>query len=414
MQRKLFLVGTVALFLMVAPAWSEAPFGSFGGTVTEGNSASGVIGLHGWALDDDGVNRVDIFVDGVIAGGAAYGKPRPGVAATFPGYPDSNAAGFAFLLDTTQYLNGGHVLSARVTSLAGEQVWLQEITLEFLNNTHLLVPFGAIERPERNAELGGGGVGLIGNCDLADSERRYTVVEGFVLDAGVEAGKDMGVGWVELLIDGSIYANSKTDCFFDDDLGGLTDCYGLRRLDIERLFPTLANAPQSGFRFVLDVGALIDFGWVRGQHVLTIRAGDISGQIANVDEIPVTFFCDEDTGNEASFGRIGFPSEGAVLSGTAVVTGWALDWEGVSRVDVYVDGGFAGTATYGQARPKVASSYPGYPNSAGPGYYMMLDTTAFPDGRHDLQVVVYDMLGEPGDSDTLIGEKSFFVNNDAP
>lgn len=399
MQSKRVVPALFAALLMISlPVAAAPPFGSFGGIVGGGNGGAGVIPLHGWALDDDGVAAVDIVVDGLVVGRATYGRSRPGVAQSFPGFPDSDLAGFAFQLDTTRYLNGLHTVTARVRSFSGEVADLPSRQLEFTNLTHNLVPFGEIDYPHEDVEL-------FGSCNLL-APRRYSVVTGYALDVGVETG-DLGVGYVELMIDGAIFANSLRDCEFDPDRGGLSNCYGLRRLDIERTFPNLRDSPHSGFRFVLDVGALIAFGYVPGRHVLTIRSGDLSGQVANIDEIPVTFSCDEFLGNEASFGRIGQPRNGLIYRGVIEVQGWALDWEGVSQIRFYVDGVFRGFARGGEPRPAVTSRFPGYPQSPGPGWRFFFDTTEISDGRHEIQVIVRDRFGE----DTMIGERFFFVLN---
>lgn len=400
MQRKRFILALFAALTMTTlPLAAAVPFGDFGGIVGGGNGGAGVLPLHGWALDDDGVAAVDVVVDGLVAGRADYGRSRPGVANSYPGYPDSAAAGFAFELDTTHYLNGLHTVTARVRSDTGEVVNLAPRVLEFTNLTHNLVPFGIIDFPNEDAELHG-------TCDLLEP-RRYSVVTGYALDVGVEIG-DMGMGYVELLIDGGIFANSLRDCELDDDRGGLSNCYGLRRFDAERIYPTLRDSPHSGFRFVLDVGALISLGfYVPGRHVLTIRAGDISGQVANIAEIPVFFSCDEFLANESSFGQVGRPRNGLIYRGVIETRGWALDWEGINRVRIFVDGVFQGNAELGFPRPGVTARYPGYPLFRRPGWRFFLDTRAFSDGPHEIQVIVRDKDGE----ETVIGERSFVVLN---
>ena len=60
------------------------------------------------------MNIVQVFVDGLLAGQASHGISRPGVAAAFPGYPNSAAAGFTFQYDTTQGPDG--VISVLVQS----------------------------------------------------------------------------------------------------------------------------------------------------------------------------------------------------------------------------------------------------------------------------------------------------------
>ncbi|MEM7052329.1 MAG: Ig-like domain-containing protein [Acidobacteriota bacterium] len=401
MRRNIVTLGWILCSLMlVSPALAQEPFGSFGGRSDGGNGAAGIVGMFGWALDDDGVAAVDFYVDGVIDGRALYGRHRPGVEAAYPGFPDSATAGFSYSLDTTRYPNGLHTVTPQVISTTGQRKWLNSRVFDFNNTTHNLVPFGSIDSPLPNTEL-------FGNCDLADPQRRYSVVTGFGLDAGIEIG-DSGIGYVELLIDGSIFANSRTDCRYIPETGGLTNCYGLRRLDVERVFPSVRDAPHSGFRFVLDLGFLIEeLQYVEGFHVLSIRAGDVAGQVAEIAELPVTFLCDDRVGNEGAFGAIDLPEIGLTFSGAIEFTGWALDWQGVSNVAVWVDGQFQGNAVTGLPRPGVSSQFPGFPESDFPGWSFSLDSTGLSNGFHNFQVIVTDDLG----ATTMIGERSFTVDN---
>jgi len=399
MKRSVTLMMVSALLASV-PAWAAPPFGSFGGKVGGGNSGAGLLPLVGWALDDDGVEAVDLLVDGAVAARAQYHRNRPRVALEFPGFPDSLAAGWAISLDTTHFLNGNHTITPRVRSLAGEVTNLPSRVFEFINVTHNLVPFGKIEFPQHQAELRG-------NCNIADPARRFNVVSGYALDTGVQPD-DTGVGYVELMIDRSLIYNSRNDCFYDATLGGFTECYGLRRVDIEPLFPGLVDAPHSGFRFVIDVGALIAGGfYLEGPHLLTIRSGDHFGQVSNVDEIAVTFVCDENLGNEQSIGDIDQPRLNQMLSGFVLATGFALDWEGVGLVQLLIDGQVYGTAATGRPRADLSSLFLGYPQSAAPGWEILIDTRNFSNGPHEISILVTDVHG----ATTYLGRRRVIINN---
>jgi hypothetical protein len=399
MKRNVILSVVAAVLLASVPAWAAPPFGSFGGIVGGGNAGAGLIPLHGWALDDNGVQAVDILVDGLLAGRATYGRARAGVTDKFPGYPDSALPGFAFELDTTHYLNGLHTVSVRVRSKAGEVVFLPSKTFQFANVEHNLEPFGRIEFPEPQAELRG-------KCNLENPNRRFSVVSGYALDAGT-TDDDYGVGYVELLIDRAVVANTQTDCRFSVPEGGYADCYGIRRTDVERIFPGLKDSPHSGFRFVLDVGVLMAIGWTPGSHILTVRAADHANQVRNIAEVPVTFSCDEDGANENSFGDIDLPRNGLLYHDTIQVTGWALDWEGISSIKILVDGHILGLATLGFSRPEITSVFLGFPESAAPGWRFNLDSHLFSNGEHFIDVIVVDDFGV----ETYIGKRRFVINN---
>lgn len=420
-MKRYVIVSLIAVALLAAvPGWAAAPFGSFGGIVGGGNSGAGLLPLTGWALDDNGILAVDILVDGIVAARANYGRARAGVTARFPGYPDSANPGFAVQLDTTHYLNGLHTITVRVKSRAGEVTFLPPQVINFTNVSHDLAPFGVIEFPKAQAELRG-------NCDLDSDTRRYAVVSGYALDAGL-TDFDTGVAYAELLIDRArafdpipvppyppdqgIEFNTDLSCVFSASEGGLTNCYGIRRLDVEKTYPSLKDSPHSGFRFVLDIGHLVATGlYFQGQHILTIRASDHASQVRDIAEIPVTFQCDQNQkpSNEASIGDIDLPQNGLLYHGIVTTTGWALDWEGVQSVQILVDSNAVGFATGGLPRPDVfaLSYYPGYPNVGAPGWQFPLDTTKLSNGEHFLEVIVTDVKGATTD----IGKRRFVVNN---
>ena len=142
--------------------------------------------------------------------------------------------------------------------------------------------------------------------------------------------------------------------------------------------------------------------------MLTIRAGDHASQVATIAEIPVTFLCDEHAENELSIGNISQPSPGQILSGKGqVISGWALDWEGVAQIQILIDGLPAGLAVQGFPLNWLNAFYPGYPQIAAPGWAMYLDTTPFSNGPHVLEAVVTDVQGVS----TFIGKRPVVIHN---
>jgi hypothetical protein len=82
---------------------------------------------------------------------------------------------------------------------------------------------------------------------------------------------------------------------------------------------------------------------------------------------------------------------GAILSGTATVSGWAWALSHVTSVDVFVDGNRVGSATYGLERPDVPAAFPGAPSAVG--FQYPLDTTRFPNGTHTIVSKATDGAG---------------------
>ncbi|MBV8200558.1 MAG: hypothetical protein JOZ15_08030 [Acidobacteria bacterium] len=412
MRKKAFLT-MVMLSLLTSGAtgaWAvAAPFGYFGGIARGGNGANGVVGVQGWALAQTGVFAVDIVVDGVIIGRASYGRSRPGVTKLYPGFPDSAAPGFAYSLDTTHFLNGLHSVTARVMSRTGQVVYLSSHQIQIANTSADLLPFGTIEFPNQQAEM-------FGNCNVADPNRIYEVVAGYALDVNATYNNS-GVAYVELLIDGALTFNSQYDCNFNAAAGGLSNCYGIRRLDLEQQFPGLKDAPHAGFRFALDIGALIgttdSFGtplYTPGSHQLGIRVGDQFENVTDIASIAVTFTCRDYTKDDLSIGQIDYPVPGLVYGGLIQVSGWAIDFQGVAAIVIYVDGNVVNFGFYGTPRPDIASDYPSYPAVLNSGWFAYLDTTQFSNGTHQLSVSVVDN----NDNYTFIGKFPFTVENPIP
>lgn len=170
----------------------------------------------------------------------------------------------------------------------------------------------------------------------------------------------------------------------------------------------IANSPHARYRFVLDVGWLISaVGYSQGFHELTIRAGDYVGNVANIAEIPVSFFCDENTGNEGAFGFIvDGPANGALIAGVTDLYGWALDAEGISAVQIWLDG------KWGRGRglrPAAAGCQRGLPGLSGQPRSRLaffLDTGLTSDGQHHVQAVAVDIYG----GTTIVGERYFTIH----
>jgi hypothetical protein len=76
---------------------------------------SGIFAVAGWAFDDTAVAKVDVYVDGTLAGSATYGIPRPDVV--FPNLQTN--VGFTFLLNTALFVNGNHIVEVRVIDTNG-------------------------------------------------------------------------------------------------------------------------------------------------------------------------------------------------------------------------------------------------------------------------------------------------------
>ncbi len=451
--------------------------GDCNGPGTACNAGSGFVGVFGWASATTGVKRVEILIESVEfpgnvtnLGRALTGQPRDG------GLGD---VGWVYNINSTLFGNGQYDVWARVVTYGGSIAELAPKQVLFTNNPTVLRPFGEIDRPGQNEDLYGtcdrgfcgDGVCEIGlgencrncpvdcngrefglfddfccgynvsrnprDCDDPDpsgdpdvaicqqggfvcsEERRtrYTVVRGYALDLGI-SDEDAGIAWVELETNGALVGNTRTNCVFDRQQGGLTNCYGLPRVDLESRYPYAFDAPSAGYRFVLDVGFMLEYDLVTlGSNELIVRAGDWADQFEDIDRVSVNFFCAEDV-PEPSFGEVESPRPGRLYSGLLNFEGWALDGEGIDRIELFVDGIpvenlVPGVVTeYGPGlgtRPHVAADYPGFPDTERPVWRLVgFDTSTLDNGFHSFLVRAVD---DDGDNTFIGGEVIFRTDN---
>ncbi len=89
--------GAAATTTAAAPAGnaSKPPFG-FVDTPKEGATVAPSSWAFGWALDDSGIAQVTVTSETGVTSPVAMNQTFPGVAQTYPGFPNTERAGFGF------------------------------------------------------------------------------------------------------------------------------------------------------------------------------------------------------------------------------------------------------------------------------------------------------------------------------
>ncbi|MBW5445888.1 hypothetical protein GE107_07430 [Cohnella sp. CFH 77786] len=296
-----------------------------------GATLSGSYNVKGWFLDGAGVSKVEVLVDGVLAGQAIYGDARADVKSAFPDYNNGNA-GFHYTLDTTKYSNGSHTITVKETASNSNVTTLPAITVTISNGSP---PKGNVENPSSGAMLSG----------------NYNV-KGWFLDGA-------GVSKIEVLVDGVLAGQA---------------IYGDARADVKTVFPDYNNG-NAGFHYTLDTTK-----YSNGNHTITVKETANNSNVTTLPAITVTI-----SNALPPKGNVENPASGATLSGSYNVTGWFLDGAGVSKIEVLIDGAVAGQAIYGDARVDVKSAFPDYSNGNA-GFHYTLDTTRFDNGTHVVSI----------------------------
>lgn len=103
----------------------------------------------------------------------------------------------------------------------------------------------------------------------------------------------------------------------------------------------------------------------------------------------------------ASIGWVDAPAGEGVFDTTLRVAGWALDRDGVERVEIRIDGR-SYPAHYGVARPDVAAARPGFPDAAAAGFDFVGEVGEVDPARHPFTVVAINRRGR----ETVLARKS--------
>jgi beta-lactamase class A len=131
-NNKSFSYGKDTINKISSLVWNEVPasYPAIGYIDAPANNST-IIGksiVKGWFLDKNVVSKVEILVDGVLAGQAVYGDTRLDVQKVYPQY-NNGKAGFHYSLDTTKFSNGKHTVTVRETSKNGRVTTLSGKTV---------------------------------------------------------------------------------------------------------------------------------------------------------------------------------------------------------------------------------------------------------------------------------------------
>jgi Leucine-rich repeat (LRR) protein len=244
---------TIAVTLKVYAAGSSSqPFGDFA-TPLDGSTVSGSIAVTGWALDDIGVKKVEIFNGEAYIGDAVFVEgARPDVENMYPEYPLNYKAGWGYMLLTNFLPDGGNgtfTLSARATDAEGNQVILGTKTIT-CDNAHAVKPFGAIDTPSQGGTV-----------------------------SGINF---LNWGWVLTPQPNNIPTNGSTIEIWIDGVKKGHVNYNVYREDIATLFPGYANSNGAVGYIYLNTTAYED-----GIHTICWTATDSAG---NSDGIGSRYF----------------------------------------------------------------------------------------------------------------------------
>ncbi len=252
----------VGLRVTDAASSTRSPWGVLDIPVHGATGLSGAVPLGGWAVDDVGVRRVQIFrspVAGEPPGEVYLGDAtrvrgaRPDIAYV---QPEARRAGWGFMLLSNVLPGGGNGtfdLMAYAEDIEGQRTLLGRKTVTF-DNTHSPFPFGTIDVPSQGGSVSG----------------MAAPIQGWVL---AQPGKSIPFdgSTIRLIIDGALQPHAAA--------------YGFARPDVASFFPFPAYANGNGpaAQFVVDTTTLAN-----GLHTMVWVAVDDQGVVQGIGSRYVT------------------------------------------------------------------------------------------------------------------------------
>ena len=96
-------------------------------------------------------------------------------------------------------------------------------------------------------------------------------------------------------------------------------------------------------------------------------------------------------------GNLENPSNSQKVSGITTIHGWAIDGKKVTKVELYVNGAYAGDIPYGGSREDVRDVYPQYPNADLSGFGMIMNYSILSPGSYNIVVRLHNQDGQTKD-----------------
>jgi hypothetical protein len=92
------------------------------------------------------------------------------------------------------------------------------------------------------------------------------------------------------------------------------------------------------------------------------------------------------------------PVEGQVHMGVGNLRGWAVASEGITKVEILIDGVLKFEAPYGGVRPDVGGVFPDVEGSGESGFSLAYNYSSLAAGPHTFTAIAYNALGETQES----------------
>ena len=297
----------------------------------------GKLRVSGWALHPFGIKEVKVTLDGVTLGNATYGVTRTDVSKIYSGYFNGSQCGFDSTFELNNITNGVKTLKVQIIANDGTStVVTRNITVQ-----RNLQARSWLDEPTSNATV------------TTDS----LSIKGWALNS-------KGIKSVEAFIDNTSYGTIK---------------YGIKRTDVNKVYPGYPTGDNSGFEGKIDISKLSN-----GNKTLKVVITGNDGTVQTINRaitvkkvvLEARSWLDEPTSNAT------------VATDSLSIKGWALNSKGIKSVEVFIDNVSYGTIKYGTRRTDVNKAYPGYSTGDNCGFEGSINISSLSNGNKTLKVVI--------------------------
>ncbi|MFZ2679283.1 N-acetylmuramoyl-L-alanine amidase [Clostridium sp.] len=297
----------------------------------------GKLRVSGWALHPFGIKEVKVTLDGVTLGNATYGVTRTDVSKIYSGYFNGSQCGFDSTFELNNITNGVKTLKVQIIANDGTStVVTRNITVQ-----RNLQARSCLDEPTSNA--------IVTTDSLS--------IKGWALNS-------KGIKSVEAFIDNTSYGTIK---------------YGIKRTDVNKVYPGYPTGDNSGFEGKIDISKLSN-----GNKTLKVVITGNDGTVQTINRaitvkkvvLEARSWLDEPTSNAI------------VTTDSLSIKGWALNSKGIKSVEVFIDNVSYGTIKYGTRRTDVNKAYPGYSTGDNCGFEGSINISSLSNGNKTLKVVI--------------------------
>lgn len=124
---------------------------------------------------------------------------------------------------------------------------------------------------------------------------------------------------------------------------------------------------------------------------------DVANRLYYVVEFDTVEGLDDTSGGTDSSGTIRIALEEPINNethmGVGNLRGWAVASNGISRVEILIDGAYAFDAPYGGSRGDVGGAFPDIENSSQSGYSLAFNYSGLSAGPHTITAIAHDGMG---------------------